>query len=98
MKKVLPIAVLLAGGALSAEPASAARISISRAVQICEAAATVLQPTPKSARAERKETQVMDTSIAIYLRVQKIDDGVAKVLCQVDRETGVATLTPATLT
>jgi hypothetical protein len=96
--KVPLIAALMVGGALAAAPASAARISIARALKICEAAATVLQPSPKSAKAETKETQVTDTSINVYLRVQKTDNGFAKVLCQVDRETGLATLTPATLT
>jgi hypothetical protein len=96
--KVPLIAALMVGGAFAATPASAARISINRALQICEVAATVLQPSPKSAKAEPKETQVTDTSINVYLRVQKPDDGFVKVLCQVDRETGLATLTPSTLT
>jgi hypothetical protein len=96
--KPLHLAVaMFACTAFIAAPASA-KVSIARAQQICEAAAQVLQPTPKSARADRDELQATSAAITIFLRVQTADNAVVKVTCTVDRETSMATLTPSMLT
>jgi hypothetical protein len=96
LNRLQTAAALFVGAAFIAAPASA-KVSIARAQQICEAAAKVLQPTPKSARADRNDLQATSLAVTVFLRVQTADNALVRVTCKVDRETSMATLTPSTL-
>jgi hypothetical protein len=92
MKNASLIAAILFGAVLSAPPAFA-KISVIKGQQICEAAAKALDPQPQSARADRDETRATDITITVQLKVKKADNSSVKFICEVDRETGMATLT-----
>lgn len=92
MKNASLIVALVMGAVLAAPPA-VAKVSITKGQQICEAAAKALDPRPQSARADRNETRANDITITVQLRVKKADNSSVRFICEVDRETGMATLT-----
>jgi hypothetical protein len=96
MTKLTFVAFLSLGSLIAAAPALA-KTSTSRAHQICETAAQVLRPAPKSARADKAETQTTSDTIVVRLNVRTADGGLADVLCTVDRATSMATLKPSNL-
>lgn len=93
----LHIAAALALGAAMLITPAYSEVSLSQARKICEGAAKVLRPAPRSARLDRYELNATATTMTFYLNVQTAEDAKVKVSCTVDRATGVARLTPSTL-
>jgi hypothetical protein len=92
-----PVVAFLSAACLIAASPAIAKVSVSRAHQICEAAAQVLRPVPKSARADKNMTQSSEETIIVKLSVWKADGGLTEVTCTVNRETTMATLKPSVL-
>jgi hypothetical protein len=95
MKKASLIPMLVAAAVISAAPAIA-KTSITKGHKVCEDAAEKQEPAPKSVRADRDKTTSSDAVITVLLKVKNADDSSATLTCKVDRETGAATLAPAT--
>lgn len=91
MKKTPLIALLLAVAAVSAAPA-VAKTKLSKGKQLCETAAKAATPTPKSVRVDDNETRFTDTTFTFKLKTTNADDTSGALVCKVDRETGVATI------
>lgn len=95
-KRVPRFVLLLAGALLLASPASA-KVSPSKAQQMCQVAMKVLQPAPKSYELDKSATQTASETVTVVLNVRTADDANVKVVCVVNRETSMVTLTPSTL-
>ena len=92
-----PIVAFLAASSPFLALSASAKVTVSKAHEICEVAAQVLRPAPKSARADKEETQSTEDVIVVKLSVRKADGGLAEVICTVDRQTTMATLKPSVL-
>lgn len=91
MKKTSLIALLVAGVAIAAAPATA-KTSLSKGKSLCEAAAKSATPAPKSVKTDNDATKVSDSTLTYKLRLKNADDSVTTVTCKVDRETDTANI------
>jgi hypothetical protein len=94
MKLSIPATSLLLAAIFAASPA-VAKTSLIKGQQVCVSTAKAQDPAPKAVRADAKKTLSNDATITVTLKVKNADDSSSLVKCTIDRETSVATLTPA---
>ncbi|MDZ4760039.1 MAG: hypothetical protein SGJ21_03085 [Alphaproteobacteria bacterium] len=87
------LALLLGVALIGAAPAYA-KTSIQKGESVCKAAISAQQPAVRSVRVDKDATRVNSTQITYSLKVRQADNTVGTLVCSVDRETQIATVSP----
>ena len=97
MPSSLPrIAAFVVSAVLLAGPADA-KVSPGRAQQLCQTAIKVLQPPPRMSQLDKREPPAATSDkVTVTFLAVSADDVAVKVICTVDRETSMATVTVVT--
>jgi hypothetical protein len=92
MKVATPM-ILFACAAALAAPASAAGLSLSKSVKLCEAEFAKLATPPKRHRFDDHESRSSETHFWLVFNIRTGDDRQNKLFCKVDRKASTTEIT-----